>query len=153
MSDIHALFEKIARLPFGRRAFSRLVSFRAPYFSTVRPLITELEPGACTIVMNDRRAVRNHLKTVHAIAMCNLCELTMGMALHPSIRAHLRWIPREMRVRYLKKARGTLTGRCCFDPEQVRTGDNELKVKVTDESGSVVMDAVITVLISKRKAA
>jgi hypothetical protein len=24
--------------------------------------------------------------------MCNLCELTMGMALHPGMPSHLRWI-------------------------------------------------------------
>lgn len=58
-----------------------------------------------------------------------------------------------MRVRYLKKARDTLTGRCSFDPEQICTGDNELEVTITGASGSVVMDAVITVLISERKAA
>ncbi len=56
-------------------------------------------------------------------------------------------------MRYLKKARDTLTGRCSFDPEQICTGDNELEVTITGASGSVVMDAVITVLISERKAA
>lgn len=153
MSKVHTMFERIARIPLGRHVFSRFVSLRAPYFSTIRPLITELRPGSCTIVMKDRRAVRNHLKTVHAIAMCNLCELTMGMALHPGMPSHLRWIPREMRARYLKKARGTLTGRCEFDPGRLHTDDNDLLVTVSDSSGDTVMDAVITVLVSEVKSA
>lgn len=153
MNKIHVLFEKLSRIPLGRHAFSRVLSLRAPYFSTIRPLVTELKPGSCTIVMKDRRAVRNHLKTVHAIAMCNLCELTMGMALHPGLPPGLRWIPRGMRVRYLKKARGTLTGRCAFDPDLIHAGDNDLVVTVEDASGDMVMDAVITVLVSELKSA
>ena len=109
MSRIHDIYEQLSRVPLGKHLISKAVSLKAPYFSTIRPLITEMKPGMCTIVMKDRRSVRNHLGTVHAIAMCNLCELTMGMALHPSLPPHLRWIPRSMHVRYLKKARGTLT--------------------------------------------
>ncbi len=153
MSRIHDIFGRLSRIPFGRSIVSRTVSLAAPYFSTIRPLITDLSPGQCTIVMKDRRAVHNHLGTVHAIAMCNLCELTMGMALHPSLPPHLRWIPRGMKVRYLKKARGPLTGRCMFNPDDIREGDNDLLVSVTNSAGDLVMDAVITVLISAQKAA
>jgi acyl-coenzyme A thioesterase PaaI-like protein len=153
MSRIHATFEKLSRIPFGTRLASMAVTFTAPYFSTIRPVITDLRPGTCTIVMKDRRAVQNHLKTVHAIAMCNLCELTMGMALHPSLPGHLRWIPRAMSVRYVKKARGTLTGRCTVDMDGISPGDIDIPVSVTNEAGECVMDAVITVLISEKKAA
>ena len=45
-------------------------------------------------------------------------------------------VSREKRVRCLKRALGVLTGRCSFDPRQIRTGDNELKVTVTDASGA-----------------
>jgi len=85
--------------------------------------------------------------------MCNLCELTMGMALHPSLSDHLRWIPRSMRVRYLKKARGTLAGTCSFDPSGIMPGDVDFVVQVRDGLGDLVMDAVITVFISAKKAA
>lgn len=153
MNNIHSTFRMLSRIPFGKHIASKAVSLKAPYFSTIRPYISELKPGECTIMMKDRRPVRNHLGTVHAIAMCNLCELAMGMALHPSLPPELRWIPKGMRVRYLKKARGTLTGRCILDPENYRKGDVDILVSVTDPAGDLVMDAVITVLISEKKAA
>ncbi len=153
MSRIHDIYEQLSRIPMGKHLVSKAISVKAPYFSTIRPLITEMKPGCCTIVMKDRRPVRNHLGTVHAIAMCNLCEITMGMALHPSLPPHLRWIPRGMQVRYLKKARGTLTGTCSFDPSGVMPGDIDFLVQVRNGSGDLVMDAVITVLISMKKAA
>lgn len=153
MNNIHAAFRKLERIPFGRHIASKAVSLKIPYFSTIRPLISELKPGKCTIIMKDRRSVRNHLGSVHAIAMCNLCELTMGMALHPTMPPNMRWIPKGMKVRYLKKAHGTLTGRCILDPARILPGDIDLLVSVTDSNGELVMDAVITVLISRHKAA
>lgn len=153
MSNLHAAFRKLSLVPFGRHIVSKVVTLNAPYFSTIRPLILDMGPGRCTIRMKDRRAVHNHIGTVNAIAMCNLCELTMGMALHPTMPAGLRWIPRGMKVRYLKKARGTLIGRCVFEPESIKEGDIDFLVTVSDASGDVVMDAVITVLISRQKAA
>jgi hypothetical protein len=46
---------------------------------TIRPHILVMKPGISTIRMNQRYGVQNHIGTVHAIAVCNLVELTMGM--------------------------------------------------------------------------
>jgi acyl-coenzyme A thioesterase PaaI-like protein len=151
MIDIINVYKKLSRLPLGRRLAGKLVTGKAPYFSTINPIITDLEPGTCTIEMKDRRSIHNHLGTIHAIAMCNLCELTMGMALHPSMPENLRWIAKGMRVRYLKKATGTLKGTCTVDVHNLKPGDMNIPISIKDAEGDTVVDATITVYISTRK--
>ena len=54
--------------------------------------------------------MHNHLGTVHAIALCNLAELSAGVMTDAAIPPDMRWIPKGMSVDYLKKAVGTLHG-------------------------------------------
>ena len=44
---------------------------KAPYFSTIKPQFKTLRPGYCEVSMKKRRAVLNHLGSVHAIAELN----------------------------------------------------------------------------------
>ena len=68
--------------------FSRAVCFKAPYFGTISPLFTVLETGRCEAIIKDRRRVHNHIGTVHAIALCNLAELTAGVMTDASLPGH-----------------------------------------------------------------
>jgi hypothetical protein len=52
--------------------------------------------------------VQNHIGTVHAIALCNLAELCAGLVTDVSIPRDMRWIPQDMTVRYLRKAKGRI---------------------------------------------
>lgn len=108
MPSVLALHRRLARNRFGTWLFSRLVCFKAPYFSTIAPRITALAPGRCVATMRDRRRVHNHIGTVHAIALCNLAELSGGLMTDASIPASMRWIPKGMTVQYLKKAQGAM---------------------------------------------
>ena len=103
------LFERLDRFPLGKQLFAKGVCVRAPYFSTIRPRVLDVRSGRVEAAMSNRRAVQNHLGTVHAIAMCNLCEFTGGLAIEVSRPAEVRWIPRGMDVQYLKKAKTDLT--------------------------------------------
>ena len=104
------LYTKVSKLPQGRRIFSLLFSQKAPYFATIRPRFTVIEPNHAELVIRKRRRVHNHLGTVHAIALCNLAELTAGLMTDASLPPGMRWIPKGMSVQYLKKARGRLRG-------------------------------------------
>lgn len=105
--------------------------------------------------MKKRRAVLNHLGTVHAIAMCNLCELAAGTMLESTLPRSQRWIPRGMSVRYLKKATTDLLARTEIGPVAPDfCGDLVVHVDVCNSAGEVVMDADINMYISQaRKAA
>ena len=107
-----SLKKKTEKWPFGKKIFSRMVAGMAPYFTTIKPLIEEVRPNYIEVSMPKRRAVHNHLKTVHAIAMCNLCEFAGGICMEASIPAHRRWIPVGMTVAYLKKAETDLLAIC-----------------------------------------
>ena len=153
MSNTLALYQRYTRWPFGNRLVSVAVGMRAPYFSSIHPLILELAPGLCRAQIKDRRSVRNHFGTIHAGAMCTLSELTGGLAVDASLPKTLRWIPREMTVRYLKKAKGTLTAVCSFEPSILVPGDVPIPLQIMDTSGESVLDATILFYISERKAA
>lgn len=151
MSNTLALYQRYSRWPFGKYLISAVVGMRAPYFSTIHPIILELAPGLCRVQIKDRRSVRNHLGTIHAGAMCTLSELAGGMAVDVSLPKNLRWIPREMTVQYLKKAKGTLNALCSFEPDILVPGDIPISLQIMDSSGESVLDATILFYISERK--
>ena len=78
--------------------------------TTIGAVVRELGDGYSKVTLADRRAVRNHLSCVHAVALANLVELTGNMALAYSLPDDARFIVAGMRLDYVKKARGTITG-------------------------------------------
>jgi acyl-coenzyme A thioesterase PaaI-like protein len=152
--DVLAMYKNVSQLPLvGKRLFSQAVGFQAPYFSTIAPLFEQLEPGRIEVSMKNRRSVHNHLGTVHAIAMCNLCEAAAGILIEATLPKTLRWIPRGMTTRYLKKAETDLVARSHMAvPAPDFVGDVTLPVQVFDAHGDVVMEADITMYVSLQKA-
>jgi acyl-coenzyme A thioesterase PaaI-like protein len=131
------------------------VCWRAPYFASVRPSITQLAPGHCEVRIAKRRRVHNHLGTVHAIAMANMCELAAGLATEVTIPTSLRWIPKGMTIEYLKKAATDLRAVCQLaETPAWRDGlELTLPVLVLDTSDTPVVEARIRMWITARKAA
>ena len=147
------LFRRLGGSAPGRWLYARLICWQAPYFASIRPRIEVLEPGRCEVGLRQRRAIQNHIGTVHAIALCNAAELAGGLATDATIPDSMRWIPKGMNVRYLKKARGSL--RACARVASVAEGGpaQELHaiVEVQDGSGDIVFDADITMWVSPRQ--
>jgi len=104
------------------------------------------------VVIKDRRSIRNHLRSIHAGALCTLSELTGGLAVEVTLQSNLRWIPREMTVQYIKKARGNLVGECSVDPSVLVPGDVEVPLEIKNEMGETVLNAVIVFNISERES-
>lgn len=152
MNRLMNAYHRCAKLPAGKRIFSKLICLKAPYFNTIKPLFKELRPGYCEVTMKKRRAVHNHIKSVHAIAMCNLSELAAGTMLETTLPQSMRWIPKNMTVEYLKIARTDLKAVCKISTEDLDNPQElNMTVHVTDTSDAEVFRAVITMHISRRK--
>src|SRR6476660_946381 len=118
MSQVLTLWKKTSALPQGKRIFSILFAQKAPYFATIRPRFIEIGPNRAELVIPKRRGVHNHLKTVHAIALCNGLEAAMGALAEATIPADKRWIPKGMDISYTAKATSDITCIAETDPEQ-----------------------------------
>jgi len=137
---IGTLWRRFSSFPGGKWLFSRLVWFLVPYTATIGANIRELRPGYARVTLRDRRKVRNHLSSIHALALGNLGEMTSGMAAMLALPAGVRSIVTGMQIEYLKKARGTLTAESRPDVPQVVTEPTEMTVHcdIKDETGEIV---------------
>jgi acyl-coenzyme A thioesterase PaaI-like protein len=152
-TDALKLYNKLAQYPGGRWLFSKLVGWRAPYFASIGGVFRTLRAGFVEVHLKKRRKVHNHIGTVHALAIGNLCELAAGTLIEASIPKDLRWIPKGMQINYLKKAATDLRAICQIDaPELLQPGDLPMKVEVFDRNDVVVVSAVITMWLSERPA-
>lgn len=154
MNKLVKIYNTCQKLPLGKRIFSKLVCLQAPYFGTIRPVFQDLKPGYCEITIKNRRRVRNHIKSVHAIAMCNLAELVGGTLIEASLPSNMRWIPSGMTVKYLKIAKTNLKASCKIDVNDLtKTGPYPVDMDVIDLNGEKVFNAVITMHLSEKKKA
>ena len=152
MNRVLSLWNTARRLPLGDRLFSRAFALKAPYFATIRPRFTVIEPDHAELVSPDRRRVHNHLGTVHAIALCNGLEAAMGALAEASIPVDKRWIPKGMEVVYTAKARGDITCIAETDRTQWAGDDPDVPVRVrgVDREGTVVVEGVIRLWVTDR---
>ncbi|MFZ2527319.1 MAG: hotdog fold domain-containing protein [Rhodococcus sp. (in: high G+C Gram-positive bacteria)] len=149
---------RLSGVPLGSTLFSLGMCARVPYFATVLPRVTRLEPGLCEVHAPKWWGVHNHLGTFHAIAACNLAEAAMGMLAEATVPATHRWIPKAMTTHYLSKATTGLRAVAQLpelpdlDVIDDAAGGTELTIPVTilDRNGTEVVHADITVWITRR---
>lgn len=156
MTAVLDLWTRASALPMGERVFSVLFSRKAPYFATIRPRFTVVEPNRAELVIRKRRGVQNHIGTVHAIALCNGLEAAMGALAESTISRDRRWIPKGMEVAYTAKADSDVTCIAETDPAQwtgeVGDGyDLAVRVRGVRADGTVVVEGEIRLWISGRR--
>ena len=143
---LETAWRHLSRIPGGRWLFGRLIARIVPYSGTVRPVVLALEPGRAVVTLRDRRRLRNHLESVHAIALANLGELASGLAMTLALPDEARGIPVRIEIEYRKKARGTITAHGRADPPNAvpRKTDAPAIAELVDEDGDVVADMTVT---------
>ena len=146
------MWTKLKDKPLGKWLFVRAVCWKAPYFSTISPRFEELKPGYARVSLKKRRAVENHIGTVHAIAACNLAELGAGTMMEASLPTTMRWLPRGMSVQYLKTCKTDMVAECTTgDFGEGPARDVIVSVDMKDTEGNLVVHADINMYVSPRK--
>lgn len=140
------LWRRLHSLPGGKWLFARLLGRAVPYTGSIGARVELLEPGHVVMSLRDRRPVRNHLNSVHAIALVNLAEVTSGLAMLTAVPATVRGIVTGLQISYRKKARGWLIAKSTATPPTVgdEPVDADVTATITDADGDVVAVATVT---------
>lgn len=145
---IRDAWDRFRRLPAGDRLFSFALGRMVPYSGSIGAVVRELAPGRARVELADRRKVRNHLDSIHAVALMNLAELSTGLALNTGLPDDARAILTRLTIEYVKKARGTLRSECAIDPPTTNERrEVEVAAVIRDASGDVVAKAVALWLV------
>jgi acyl-coenzyme A thioesterase PaaI-like protein len=129
----------IRRAPGAGIIMGQILGSITPYTSSISPEFLALEEGYARVRMRDRRAVRNHLRSLHAMALMNLGEVAMGMAMMFALPEDMRGIITHLEIDFTKKARGSIIAES--RAPTVVAGERreyEVQADLTDEAGEVV---------------
>jgi acyl-coenzyme A thioesterase PaaI-like protein len=140
------------RVPGGRSIFSRLLGLAIPYTGSIGAEVLTLEPGYAKVQLDERRAIRNHLQSIHAVALANLGELTGNLALACALPDDGRFIVTKLAIEFKKKARGRIVAECrCEPPRSAEKREYELTVTLRDASDVEVATVLLTTLVGSKR--
>ncbi|MGD9899930.1 MAG: DUF4442 domain-containing protein [Calditrichaceae bacterium] len=141
-----------SNLPFGKRIFSHLIGFYVPYTGSMGAVVKNISPGKSEIQLKERRKVRNHLQSVHAIALANLAEFAGNLALVSAMPDDARFIVKSFSIDYIKKARGIITAECsCPTLESNEKSEQHLQIHLKNRDGEIVTTATMVSMVGPKK--
>jgi acyl-coenzyme A thioesterase PaaI-like protein len=145
LTAFHDAYDKLQLLPgnLGKRVFERVAGVLVPHAAKMGFRIQKLDEKQIAVTMPDRRGNRNHLRSIHAMALAHLGEFTCGCLLLYAVSPYgYRTIITKYTIEYLKKARGTITGKASVklpkSKDRLDAKDFTVTADLVDETGVVV---------------
>ncbi|MFO0613243.1 MAG: DUF4442 domain-containing protein [Polyangiaceae bacterium] len=149
---VRELWDLLSPLPGGKLVFSRAIGLAAAYTSTIDAKVDMVRRGYAEVRLTDKPAVRNHLQSIHAVALVNLAELTGNLALAYTLPDDARFIVAGISIEYLKKARGTIRGICeCPLVTTSERREYPIEVSMRNTAGEEVARATLRSLVGPKK--
>lgn len=138
------LWQRLSPLPGGQWLFAQIFKRTVPYSGSTNPRVRILEPGHAEVEIPDRRANRQHLGSVHAIALMNVAEMASGLAMMAGLPDGVRGIVTTLSMTYHKKARGTIRAVAHVEvPTITEDRDFDVTADCVDREGTVVATATV----------
>ncbi len=150
MTNYVEMYNKMSRLPGGKKIFSIALEKRSPYVSQLNPIVEELSEGYAAISMKKRKAVNNHLGVIDSNALFTLSQLVMGLSLESAIPNDKRWIPLGAEIEYVKMAQGDVYATCDCSSIEFDRDSYKISVCVNDENETLIQKSEIRVKISNK---
>lgn len=142
-SLVHEGWERLSKIPGGKKIFSFLVSQYIPYTGSVSPQVVQIEKGNAVVTIQDKHGLRNHLNSIHAIAIANLGEFTTGLSVISQLKNREKAIIVKLEIEYLKKARGELKAESFSKLPEI-SDDTEVKVTANIKNYDSELVAIVT---------
>ena len=152
--DMKTFYDSLQNLPAGAgaRIFDGFAKIYVPHCAKMGFHVEKLSAKSIAVTMPDRRGNRNHLASLHAMALAHLGEFTCGVLLLYAVAPDgYRTILTKYSMEYLAKARGTITGRATLKRPKgsLEKKDVIVKADLVDRNGVVVARATTTWRVGK----
>jgi acyl-coenzyme A thioesterase PaaI-like protein len=142
MPDLRSLYDRLKTLPQGRRIFDLIAKLYVPHTARMGFRLESLTGTEIRVSMPDRRSNRNHLSSLHAMALAHLGEFTSGVLLLYAVAPDgYRTILVSYSMEYLAKARGRVTASATFKRPRGSLDKKNVPVTVTIVDGKGVVVA------------
>lgn len=147
------LYDSLKRLPGGTRVFEMFSKVYVPHTWSMGFRVEKLDDREIVVSMPDRRSNRNHLSSLHAMALAHLGEFTSGLLLLYAVQPMgYRTILKSFSIEYLAKARGRVKGKAELKLPKGKSLDKKditITVELVDRDGTVVARAKPTWRVGK----
>jgi len=138
-NELTRVFDKFNFLPESMRvpAFSFAFGIKVPFMSTAGVKIDVLEEQRVELSLKNKRKAQNHLKQVHASAMCLLAETATGLVVGWNLPDGSLPLMKSMKLDFVKRSTG--------DFKAVATlSDDQLEMIRNSPKGEVVVTVELT---------
>ena len=139
--NLDEIYDSLSGKTGGTFAFSAMVEFFSPYSGSIDSVIEEFDKDVIKCSIVEKRYLQNPFKSIHAIALANLGELTSGLLMMNYLQSsHKKGIVTHIKIEYYKKARGKITAICDINSLH----DNVINTKMYNEENVLVGEMYCT---------